>query len=94
MKAKLNLGAFILSLLAWALFAFISFNSIEALETTRSMLFNICLVLSIVTFILSVIGFKEIKNGLSAFISIGTLVFSLVLAIVCGFVILMGKLLG
>lgn len=94
MKAKINLWAFILCLVSWAFFTLISFDNIGVTEPTRSILFNICLFIAGADFILSLIGFKEIKNSLSALRVIVSLVLSLGLAVVCGFIILTGKLLG
>ena len=97
MTKKLNLYSLIMAISCWTLFLLIGFNRTSSGIHSSSNIGNllyIVLGLTIVSFILNILGFAGMKNGRSVIRSTVTVLLNFSLLVVLTIVLTIGHLLG
>ncbi len=97
MTEKLNFYSLFICLICWLSFLILGFSNIGTniiQSMSPSSAWYILLGLTVISFILSVIGFKGIKNKMTMFRSFLTVFLNVILISFELFIIFMGKMLG
>lgn len=94
MKEKLNILSFILSLICILLFVIVSFSGLMDYSIMKMHPLNMVLYLTLITFVLGVLGFPGNHEWKGIARSITTMIFTVVLAFLLTMVIFIGNLLS